>query len=247
MTCAAISATTTLSNACSPCRILAERMVRTARQRLAALITPIPVTAKDGTELLLRPVLPGDAERFVEGSAAFSRETLYRRFLSGGGPTKAQLAYLFEVDYVDHFVWVMTAGVDRPIVGDARFVRDTDNPASAEIALTVADAYQGRGVGTLLLGALAVAACVDDIKQFHAVLLADNGAARRWEIDSTPGGNPRSPRLSPPQWRSPTSRTRPSSSRHIGRSTMWRANSSTHSTKATSPIGLSPFDSGQHG
>ena len=38
--------------------ILAERMVRTARQRLAALITPIPVTAKDGTELLLRPCCP---------------------------------------------------------------------------------------------------------------------------------------------------------------------------------------------
>ena len=169
--------------------ILAERMVRTARQRLAALITPIPVTAKDGTELFLRPVLPGDAERFVEGSAAFSRETLYRRFLSGGAPTKAQLAYLFEVDYVDHFVWVVTDGLDGPIAGDARFIRDTDNPASAEIALTVADAYQGRGIGTLLLGALAVTACVDDIKQFHALLLADNGAARalgdkfnaRWE------------------------------------------------------------------
>jgi CRP-like cAMP-binding protein len=172
--------------------ILAERMVRTARQRLAAFITPIPVTANDGTELLLRPVLPGDAERFVEGSAAFSRETLYRRFLSGGAPTKAQLAYLFEVDYVDHFVWVVTAGVEGPIVGDARFVRDTDNPASAEIALTVADAYQGRGIGTLLLGALAVAACVDDITQFHALLLADNAAARalgdkfhtRWEPES---------------------------------------------------------------
>jgi CRP-like cAMP-binding protein len=158
--------------------ILAERMVRTARQRLAALITPIPVTAKDGTELLLRPVLPGDAERFVEGSAAFSRETLYRRFLSGGAPTEAQLAYLFEVDYVDHFVWVVTDGVDGPIVADARFVRDTDNPTSAEVALTVADAYQGRGIGTLLLGALAVAAYVDGIKQFHARLLADNVAAR---------------------------------------------------------------------
>jgi len=158
--------------------ILAERMVRTARQRLAGLITPIPITANDGTELFLRPVLPGDAERFVEGSAAFSRETLYRRFLSGGAPTKAQLAYLFEVDYVDHFVWVVTDGVDGPIVGDARFIRDKENPASAEIALTVADAYQGRGIGTLLLGALAVAACVDEIQQFHALLLADNVAAR---------------------------------------------------------------------
>jgi CRP-like cAMP-binding protein len=169
--------------------ILAERMVRTARQRLAALITPIPVMTKDGTKLFLRPVLPGDSERFVEGSAAFSRETLYRRFLSGGARSEAQLAYLFEVDYVDHFVWVVTDGIDGPIVGDARFIRDKENSASAEIALTVADAWQGRGVGMLLLGALAVTACVDDIQQFHALSLADNGAARalgdklhaRWE------------------------------------------------------------------
>lgn len=68
--------------------VIAERMVRTARQRLAAFINPIRVRAKDGADLLLRPVLPGDAERFVEGSAAFSRETLYRRFMSGGVPAR---------------------------------------------------------------------------------------------------------------------------------------------------------------
>jgi protein lysine acetyltransferase len=84
--------------------VVAERMVRTARQRLAAYIAPIPVLAQDGTEVLLRPVLPGDAERF-NSSGSFSRQTLYRRY-QGGAPTDARLAYLFEVDYVDHFVWV---------------------------------------------------------------------------------------------------------------------------------------------
>ncbi len=70
-------------------------LVRTARQRLAAFIAPIPVRVKDGTELLLRPVLPGDTERFGEGSSAFSPETVYQRFLSGRAPTEALLAYLF--------------------------------------------------------------------------------------------------------------------------------------------------------
>ena len=107
---------------------IAERMVRTARQRLAAFITPIPVRAKDGTELFLRPVLPGDAERVGMGRVEFSPETLYRRFFSGGAPKAAQLTYLCEVDYVDHFVWVVTDGVDGPVVADARFVRDKDNP-----------------------------------------------------------------------------------------------------------------------
>jgi len=170
---------------------IAERMVRTARQRLAAFITPIPVRAKDGTELFLRPVLPGDAERVGRGRVEFSPETLYRRFFSGGAPTAAQLTYLCEVDYVDHFVWVVTDGVDGPVVADARFVRDKDNPGSAEIALTVADAYQGRGIGTLLLGALAAAARVDGIKRFHALGLSDNVAVRalgdrfqaRWQCE----------------------------------------------------------------
>ncbi len=167
--------------------VVADRMVRTARQRLAAHIAPIPVLAKDGAELLLRPVLPGDAERFKE-SGAFSRQTLYRRY-QGAAPNEARSAYLFEVDYVDHFAWIVTDGVDGPVVADARFIRDEDDVASAEVALTVADAYQGRGIGTLLLVALAVAARVDGIERFHGRVLSDNPPVRalgdkvnaRWE------------------------------------------------------------------
>ena len=167
--------------------VVAERMVRTARQRLAAYIAPIPVSAEHGAGLLLRPVLPGDAERF-KSNGSFSRQTLYRRY-QGGAPTEARLAYLFEVDYVDHFVWVVTDGVSGPVAADARFIRDEDDAVSAEVALTVADAYQGRGIGTLLLVALAVAARVDGIERFHGRVLSDNPPARalgdkvnaRWE------------------------------------------------------------------
>ena len=155
---------------------IADRMVRTARQRLAAYIEPIPVSAEDGAQLLLRPVLPGDAERFKAGGA-FSRQTLYRRY-QGTAPTEARLAYLFEVDYVDHFVWVVTDRVDGPVVADARFIRDEGNSESAEVAITVADAYQGRGIGTLLLVALAIAARVDGVERFHARALSDNPPAR---------------------------------------------------------------------
>jgi CRP-like cAMP-binding protein len=80
------------------------RLLRTVRQRLAAFITPIPLRVRDGTELLLRPVLPGDDERTVHGHIQFSSETLYRRFMSARAPTPALMHYLAEVDYVDHFV-----------------------------------------------------------------------------------------------------------------------------------------------
>ncbi|HUO37917.1 MAG TPA: GNAT family N-acetyltransferase [Mycobacterium sp.] len=157
---------------------LADRLVRTARQRLAADITPVPVRARDGTELLLRPVLPGDAERIANGPVWFSPDTLYRRFLSTRTLSPPLLKYLTEVDYVDHFVWVVTDGIDGPVIADARFVRDHNDPALAEIAFTVADAYQGRGIGTLLADALAVAARLDGVTRFVATVLADNAPAR---------------------------------------------------------------------
>jgi protein lysine acetyltransferase len=153
---------------------MVHKLVRTARQRLAAFITPIPVQLRDGTELYLRPVLPGDNERTTHGPIEFSSETLYRRFQSTRIPSKTLMAYLFEVDYVDHFVWVMTDGPEGPVVADARFVRDENNPSLAEVAFTVADAYQGRGIGSLLMDAVAVTAWYDGIRFFSARVLSEN-------------------------------------------------------------------------
>ena len=157
---------------------MVDKLVRTARQRLAAFITPIPVHLRDGTELHLRPVLPGDNERTTHGPVEFSSETLYRRFQSTRTPTKLLMTYLFEVDYVDHFVWVITDGPDGPVVADARFVRDENDPTTAEIAFIVGDDYQGRGIGTFLMGALAVAAGYDGVQRFTAQVLAENNPMR---------------------------------------------------------------------
>jgi protein lysine acetyltransferase len=157
---------------------IGEKLVRTARQRLAAFITPVPVQLRDGSEAMLRPILPGDGVRVIHGRVWFSPETLYKRFLSVRSPTETLLTYLSEVDYVDHFVWVVTDGVDGPVIADARFVRDQDDPTLAEIAFTVADAYQGRGIGTVLFAALAVAARVDGVTKFQARVLSDNLPAR---------------------------------------------------------------------
>ncbi len=155
-----------------------DRLVRTARQRLAAFVTPIPAAMRDGTILYLRPVLPGDSERTASGSVEFSDETLYRRFQSVRTPSKTLLGYLYEVDYLEHFVFVLTDGPDGPVVADARFVRAVDNPVQAEVAFIVGDAYQGRGIGTFLMGALAVAARDDGVQRFTARVLSDNAPMR---------------------------------------------------------------------
>ena len=153
------------------------RLLRTVRQRLAAFITPVAIRVRDGTLLLLRPVLPGDDERTMQGHIQFSSETLYRRFMSARVPSPALMDYLAEVDYVDHFVWVMT-DLDGNPVADARFVRDDHHPEVAEVAFTVADAYQGRGIGSFLIAALSVAARVAGVDKFSGRMLADNVAMR---------------------------------------------------------------------
>jgi CRP-like cAMP-binding protein len=170
---------------------VSERLLRFVRQRLAAFITPIPVRLKDDTALLLRPVLPGDSERSNSPTVEFSSETLYRRFLSTRAPSPSLMNYLFQVDYIDHFVWVLVDGVDGPVVADARFVRDVEDPAVAEIAFIVADDYQGRGIGGLLMDAVTVAARVGGVQRFTARLLAENHGMRvilerfgaEWERD----------------------------------------------------------------
>lgn len=157
---------------------VSDRLLRLLRQRLAAFITPIPVEFKDGSQLFLRPVLPGDTEQASHPTVEFSEATLYRRFMSTRAPTPTLLHYLFHVDYVDHFVWVLVDGVDGPVVADARFVRDVEHTTEAEIAFIVADDYQGRGIGSFLMDALTIAARVCGIQRFTARLLAENGPMR---------------------------------------------------------------------
>lgn len=156
-----------------------DKLVRTARQRLVAYLEPLRVRLRDHTELYLRPVLPGDNARTAHGQVLFSSETYYRRFQTTRMPTASLMTYLFEVDYVDHFVWVMTEGVDGPVVADARFVRDVADPTAAEVAFIVGDDYQGRGVGTFLMDALAVAARGDGIRRFTARVLSENYSMRK--------------------------------------------------------------------
>lgn len=155
-----------------------QQLVRIARQRLAAFLAPLPVRMRDGAQLLLRPALPGDKEIAGKGHVAFSAETRYRRFMSFREPSRELMTYLFEVDYVDHFVWVLITA-DDDVVADARFVRDEAGASSAEVAFIVGDEYQGNGIGSFLMKALAIAAKVAGVEEFTARVLSENMSMRR--------------------------------------------------------------------
>lgn len=137
----------------------------------------VRVVLGDGTRALIRPVRPDDKERLQTGLARLSRRSRYLRFHTEvDGLTDEQLRYLTEVDQRDHAAWA-ALDEDRPEVpgiGVARYVRLPDEPAVAEAAITVADRYQGRGLGTVLLGILARHAQDNGIELFRNHVLAEN-------------------------------------------------------------------------
>jgi protein lysine acetyltransferase len=153
-----------------------DKVVTTARRRLAAGMVPVPVTLGDGTDAGLRPVYPGDQQELMRGEL-FSARTRYQRFLGPGPVTAALARYLTEVDYVDHFAWVAVDGADV-MVGGATYVRSASDRALADISFLIKDEFQGRGLGMLLLGAVAVAARRHGISRFSADVLADNALMR---------------------------------------------------------------------
>jgi CRP-like cAMP-binding protein len=159
---------------------VAERIARTARQRLAANSRPVEVTLRDGARLRIRPILPTDRGKLADTQPGFSRESHYKRFFSAPPLSDKVVQYLVDVDYFDHFAWVALPAQDDdgPGVASARYIRERTAPDTAEVAFSVVDDYQGRGLGTLLVGALAVAAAQNGVRRFRARVLAENEPMR---------------------------------------------------------------------
>ena len=157
-----------------------ERIERVVTARLAEVALPVPATLRDGTRILLRPLLPSDRDGIAAALREMSAETLRRRFFTGGQPTARVIDYLVSIDYINHFAWlVLDAEAPTEGLATTRYIRQRDNPDCAELAFTVKDAYQGRGLGSLLLGAIGAAASVGGIRDFTATLLSDNEPMRR--------------------------------------------------------------------
>ena len=110
---------------------------------------------------------------FVERLSALSR---YRRFHSAlPRLTEQMISYLTDIDHQDHEALVaVPPGVGGTIVGGARFIRDPAHPDAAEVAVVVADSWQRRGMGTLLLRRLARRAGEVGIHSVTGDILAEN-------------------------------------------------------------------------
>ncbi|RGC70153.1 Acetyltransferase Pat [Micromonospora sp. MW-13] len=139
---------------------------------------PVDVLLSDGTTVGLRPIRPDDAPGIVAMHARFSERTRYLRYFSPYPRIpERDLRRFVHVDHRDREAFVVLAG--ERIVAVGRYERLGPQGPEAEVAFVVEDAYQGRGIGSVLLEHLADAARRAGIVHFVAEVLPANGAMLR--------------------------------------------------------------------
>ena len=135
------------------------------------------MTLQDGPIVALRALRPQERAAVLDVFSRLGDESRRQRFF-GAKPrlSDRELDQLTDVDgrTRDALVAVVSHDEHAESVGVARFVRETDDPETAEVAFAVADDWQGRGIGTQLADALARRAQAVGIRRLRASAFADN-------------------------------------------------------------------------
>jgi RimJ/RimL family protein N-acetyltransferase len=135
------------------------------------------VVLRDGSAVLIRQVRSADAPLLADGFARLSAASRQMRFLGVKKTlSAAELRYFTDVDHHDHEALAALNRADGQGVGIARYIRDADDPRAAEIAVTIVDDWQGRGLGAELLARLSDRARKEGIRRFTALADAGNVA-----------------------------------------------------------------------
>ncbi len=156
---------------------LARRARRARPRRAASGPAGMQAVLRDGSRVLIRPVQSADAPLLADGFARLSATSRWMRFLT---PKKelspAELRFLTDLDHHDHEALGALDHRDGRGVGVARYVRQADDPWGADVAVTIVDEWQGRGLGTELLARLSDRAREENIQRFTALVAAENVA-----------------------------------------------------------------------
>ena len=137
------------------------------------------VILRNGASVRVRAIRPGDEPRLLALCRRLSSRTLYQRFFSLRRLRPEEAHAFANVDY--HRQMAVVAEVDDgqepELVGVARY--GPSDEGTADIGLVVADAWQGLGLGSLLLEEILRAGEQRGIHEFSADVLTDNRRALR--------------------------------------------------------------------
>jgi acetyltransferase len=139
------------------------------------------VTLRDGSRLRVRPIRPEDAAAEIAFVAGLSEESRYLRFMYHLQElTPQMLARFTQVDYDRELAFIALGGKpgNEKIVGVARYVANPDRE-SAEFAVVVADAWQGRGLGRALMRKLIASAKRRGFHRLVGSILGINASMQR--------------------------------------------------------------------
>lgn len=141
---------------------------------------------RDGTPVIVRPLLEEDRAAVVEVYRRLSPEARYQRFWTHTGEMigDAMLDRLLEQNPARHETWaVLDPAREFPGIGGASWWRDVAKPDEAEISALVLDDDHGRGIGTLLLAVMWLSAFRAGLEHLAGYSLADNRRAANWMRD----------------------------------------------------------------
>ena len=131
---------------------------------------------KDGTLLRLRAIRPDDGERERAFVAAMSDQSRYSRFLHPIAELSPEtIARFTQLDYDREMALVMLTPDEKNFVGIARYFPDPDR-TGVEFAIAVADAWQGKGLGFMLMQSLIACARVAGYRRIEGAILAGNSS-----------------------------------------------------------------------
>jgi RimJ/RimL family protein N-acetyltransferase len=132
------------------------------------------VVLRDGSTVHVCPAKRADASAVRLLLRGLSDRSRWLRFFSTCPDLARAARWATEVDNDRRYGLVATVERDGRVVGHAGLERESDHPERAEVALEVADAMQGKGLGTVMLCQLAEAANNLGIQVLDAEVLAEN-------------------------------------------------------------------------
>jgi ribosomal protein S18 acetylase RimI-like enzyme len=135
---------------------------------------------RDGRTVEIRALHKDDREDMLAAVGRTSGPSLQRRFFAiKRGFSDAETAFFVDIDFEKHVALVaLLAEDERPaIVGGGRYVLVKDD--EAELAFLVIDAYQGQGIGRLLMKHLIALAKEKGLRALTAEVLPENAAMLR--------------------------------------------------------------------